>query len=188
MLLMRKIVYDKKRNKVKLKDLDRLVMDLYHHFRASPYYILPPQQKGNTNYIYIAYDNNLRNVLTPKIVPEIIELLKNLREVFILPLTANKIAKKYAPKELEEIMVNHLLKKEVTMADVGFLEEGYSIVNFNYIAKQTKFNAIECLEHYPSEENVKVIMEYADHPNESLAKYARESAEKMKKKLLEMQG
>ena len=85
-------------------------------------------------------------------------------------------------------MINHLLKKEVTMADVGFLEEGYSIVSFNYIAKQTMFNAIECLEHYPSEENVKVIMEYADHPNESLAKYARESAEKMKKKLLEMQG
>ena len=41
-VLIPSILVDNRRYKVKIKNLDRIIMDLYHHFRASPYYLPPP--------------------------------------------------------------------------------------------------------------------------------------------------
>jgi len=172
-------------DKVKIKDLDRIVMDLYHHFRASTYYIAPPGS-GRSAHIYMTYDNAFKKLKSPKIVPELVELMKSHREVCILSITASTIARKWAPKKLGEIMAAHLMNKNVTRADVGLPEEGKYYPSLETIVEQTLFVAIKCLQFYPSEENLKIIMDYTNHSNKDLAKFAKEHAEKMKKKLLEM--
>ncbi|MBQ7011950.1 MAG: hypothetical protein IJN63_09620 [Clostridia bacterium] len=174
-------------DKVKIKDLDRIVMDLYHHFRASPYYISPPGSESSAH-IYVTYDNAFKRLKSPKLVPELVDLMKSRRDVFILGVTARMIAKKWAPAELGQIMANHLINKNVTMADVGLTEEGEYYPPLTYIVEQTSFNAINCLQFYPSENNLRIIMDYMDHPNRELAKFAQKHAEIMKKKLLETQS
>jgi hypothetical protein len=179
------IIWEKMHHKVKIKDLDRIIMDLYHHFRASSYYISPPGP-ARSAHIYIKYDNAFNRLKSRKIVPELVELMKNRREVYILSITASMIARKWAPKELGEIMANHLMNKNVTRADVGIPEEGDYYPSLETIVGQSSFTAIKCLQYYPSEENLKIIMDYTNNPYEELAKFAQEHAEKMKKKLLEM--
>lgn len=186
-ILMLRVCNDKIYSKTKIKDLDRIIMDLYHHFRASSYYVVGPGT-NRSKYIYGIYDKYLEKFKSRKILPELIELMKSRRELYILPFTVVSIAKKWKPEELEEILVNHLKNKNITRADVGIPEEGDYHPTAEIVALQTAFVAIGCLEHYPSPKNVQVIMEYADHPDEDLAKCARESAEKMRKKLQEMQA
>lgn len=172
-------------DKVKIKDLDRIIMDLYHHFRASTWYIAPPKS-GRSAHIYLTYDNAFKKLKSFKIVPELVELMKSPREVFILSITASTIAKKWAPKELGKIMAAHLMNKNVTNADVGLPEEGEYYPSLETIVEQISFVAIKCLQFYPSEENLRIIIDYTNHSNKDLAKFAQEHAEKMKNKLLEM--
>ena len=180
------ILLDNRRYKVKIKNLDRIIMDLYHHFRASPYY-LPPPGPCRAAHIYMRYDTALTRLKTLKIVPDIIEILKSRRELYILGGTAMAISKKWAPKELGEIVAAHLMNKNVTRTDVGIPEDGGDYrPTAEVIATQSVFNGIQYLRYYPSQENVRIISSYADHENEELAKYAKAQAELMEKKLQEM--
>ena len=174
-VLVSSILYDKPR----VKGLDRIIMDLYNHFRASSYYMSTP----STAHIYLKYDNAFSKLKSSKISSELVALMKYRREVYILPFTAIMIARKWAPKELGEIMSAHLMNRNVTRADVGMLEDGDYTPSLEVIVRETAFTAIECLLYYPSEENLKIIMEYTNHPNKELAKYAQESAERMRTRL-----
>ncbi|MBR4292718.1 MAG: hypothetical protein IKT54_03805 [Clostridia bacterium] len=185
--LLYRILADNRKTKTKIDNVDRLVLDLYYHFRASPYYVSPPKKPAPAH-IYMEYNCELYRVKSKKILPELVELMKSLRDLYILSSVAKSIAKKWVPEELGKIMANHLINKNVTNADVGIPGEGDYKPNLESIFKQTRYTAIACLEYYPSEENIKVIMEYADNPDKDLAKFARESAEKMRKKLQEMQA
>lgn len=184
-VLLVRIVIENKEKKVKIKDLDRIVMDLYHNFRVSPYYISPPES-GSSAHMYIRYDNSLRYVVSPKILPELVEIMNSRRDFYLLSQTAFKIARKWAPKELGEIIAAHLTNKNVTRADVGLPEEGKYYPSLETIVEQSSFTAIKCLQFYPSEDNLRIIMDYTNHSNKDLAKFAQEHAEKMKKKLVEM--
>lgn len=179
------IIADKLKHKTKIKDLDRIIMDLYYHFRASSYYIAPPGPNSSAH-IYIRYDNAFNRLKSRKIIPELVELMRNRREVYILGLTSNMIAKKWAPKELGEIMAAHLMNKSITRADIGLPEEGEYFPSLETIVEQSSFNAINCLQFYPSNENLRIIMDYTNHPNEELAKFAQKQVEQMEEKLLVM--
>ena len=177
--LMQKMFHDEPQ----IENLDRIIMDLYHHFRASHYYISPPDSPAPAH-IYVRYDNTFARLKSPNIMPELVELLKSRRELEILGITAEMIAKKWAPKELGEIMAAHLMNKNVTRADIGLPEEGNYYPSLETIVRQTSFNAISCLRFYPSEENLKILMDYTNHPDKELAKYAQQQVDKMKTKLI----
>lgn len=165
----------------KFENLDRIIMDLYHHFRASAYYISPPDSPAPVH--VIRYDNAFAQFKSPKILPELVELFKSRRELYYLSVTADMIAKKWAPEELGKIMADHLKNPNVTRADVGLPEEGTYYPSLESIVEQTSFNAIRCLRYYPTEENLKIITSYTNHPYDRLAKFAQEEAERMKTKL-----
>ncbi len=172
-------------NKPKIKGMDKIILDLYYHFRESSFFAPLPNSGITTPHMYTAYDYAFRTLKSKKIAPELVEILKSRRDVDVIPFTAIMIARKWAPKELGEIMAAHLMNKNVTRADVGMLEDGDYKPSLEVIVRETAFTAIECLLYYPSEENLKVIMEYTNHPYKELAKYAQESVEKMERKLLE---
>lgn len=95
--------------------------------------------------IYLKYDNAFSKLKSSKISSELVSLMKYRREVFILRFTAIMIARKWAQKELGEIMATHLMNKNVTRADVGMLEDGDYKPSLEVIVRETAFTAIECL-------------------------------------------
>ena len=181
-VLFPSIIVDKMEKDVK-KNLDRIIMDLYHHFRESPYYIAPPES-GRSAHIYLGYDNALKRVVSPKIFPELVDLMKFPRDAYILSLTLRKIVRKWAPKELGKIMAAHLMNKNVTRADVGLPEEGKYYPSLETIVDQVAFNAIDCLQFYPSEENLRIILDYTNTPYKALAEFAQKHAKLMEANLL----
>lgn len=173
--------------------LDRTILDLYHHFRASSFYLLSPgftpkHPVVGSDYIYIAYDNALKWATTRKTLPEVLELLKYRREVFILAITERTIAKKWAPPELGEIMAAHLLNTSVTKSDVCLPETGICLPDLEHIVVQSCFNAIDCLRYYPSKENLEIVRGYISHKNKELGKFAEKKAQIIEKKLMEAQA
>lgn len=173
--------------------LDRTILDLYYHFRASSFYLLSPGRTPErpvvgSGHIYIAYDNALKWATTRKTLPEVLELLKCRREVYILSITERTIAKKWAPPELGEIMAAHLLNTSVTKSDVCLPETGICLPNFEHLVEQTCFNAIDCLRYYPSKENLEIIRGYINHKNKELGKYAEKKAKVIEDKLMAAQA
>jgi hypothetical protein len=96
------------------------------------------------------------------------------------------IASKWAPKELGEIMATHLMNKNVTRVDIAIPGEGDYKPPAEKIVRQTTFNAIRCLQFYPSEENINIVLDYTNVSDKELAKFALEIAHKMKKTLPKM--
>ncbi|MBE6617253.1 MAG: hypothetical protein E7627_04855 [Ruminococcaceae bacterium] len=170
---------------IEIENMDELVVQMYRQFRLSKYNISPPGPNKSW-VIYMKYDNILAQIKSKKYVPEIIEWYKSLREMDRLAVTLHKIARKWRPKELEQIMVGHLLNTSPTRADIDLPETGDYRPTLEYIYLQSRFNAISALKYYPSERNRDLILTYADHEYKELSKFAKKTAEKMDAKLKEM--
>lgn len=166
----------------KVKGADRKIMDMYYHFKQSVRYISPPDSPGPLH-IMGAYDNAFLKLKSKKLVDELMILMHSLRDVFYLPLTTKMIAKKWAPPELEQIMVHHLTNKSITRADVGLPESGTYSPSLETIVEQTKFTAIACLQYYPSQSNLELVESFMDDDYAELRKFAEKAAKAMREKL-----
>ena len=165
----------------KVKGADRKIMDMYYHFKQSVRYISPPDSPGPLH-IMGAYDNAFLKLKSQKLVDELMILMHSLRDVFYLPLTTKMIAKKWAPPELEQIMVHHLTNKSITRADVGLPESGTYYPSLETIVEQTKFTAIACLQYYPSQSNLELVESFMDDDYAELRKFAEKAAKAMREK------
>lgn len=184
--LIPSIITDRIYYKVKYRDLDKTMMDLYLHFLASDFAFALPGSPYASSHIYMAYDNAFWRLKSKKIMPQIVERLKNRLEVMRLSITAKMIARKWAPPELGEIMANHLSNKNVTKADLGIPEA--SLRYFEYIVEQSCFTAIYCLQFYPSKKNLEIVLNYTkDYPPE-LVECALKHAKIIEDKLQSLQN
>ena len=169
----------------KVPGRDRLVMDLYHKFRASKYY-LGSDKPDIARCIYNWYDNAFYKIKSKKLVPELIEFAKSIAETRRLAITYGMMMKKWAPPEMEEIMAAHLLNRTPTKAEMGFEDIPDNDRLYHFETTQSRFTQIEVLSYFPSERNRDLILTYADHEHKELSKFAKKTAEKMDAKLLEI--
>ena len=169
----------------KVPGRDRLVMDLYHKFRASKYY-LGSDKPHIARCIYNCYDNAFYKYKSKKLVPELIELAKSIAETRRLAITYGMMMKKWAPPEMEEIMATHLLNRTPSKFEMGFADVPDNDRLYCFETTQSRFTQIEALSYFPSERNRDLILTYANHEHKELSKYAKKVAEKMDAKLLEM--
>jgi len=169
----------------KVPGRDRLVMDLYHKFRASKYYLVA-EVPSATFEIYHRYDNSFYKIKSKKLVPELIEFAKSIAETRRLAITYGMMMKKWAPPEMEEIMAAHLLNRTPTKAEMGFEDIPDNDRLYHFETTQSRFTQIEALSYFPSERNRDLILTYADHEHKELSKFAKKTAEKMDAKLLEI--
>ena len=161
----------------KVPGRDRLVMDLYHKFRASKYY-LGSDKPDIAHCIYNCYDNAFERIKSQKLVPELIELAKSIAETRRLAITYGMMMKKWTPPEMEEIMATHLLNRTPSKLEMGFEDIPDNDSLYRFETTQSRFTQIEALSYFPSERNRDLILTYANHEHKELSKFAKKTAEK----------
>ncbi|MBE6617252.1 MAG: hypothetical protein E7627_04850 [Ruminococcaceae bacterium] len=166
----------------KVPNRDRIIMDLYHKYRESKYY-LHADKGGIQMCICMDYDNAFYKMKSKKLLPELIEISKSIAETRRLSVTYGMIMKKWAPPEMEEIMVGHLLNRTPSKLEMGFADGPETDKRFYFDLTQSRFCQIRTLSYFPSERNHDLILTYADHEDKDLSKYAKKTAEIMAAKL-----
>ena len=139
-----------------VRDCDKIVYQLYLHFKGSKCYIPLPDQPGSLA-IYMRYDNAFKRLKPKKIKAELQSLAYNPRDAFYLPLTMCMLASWKLP-DLEALFVSYMESKNITPESVGLSDcsENYHPSLF-FIRRELKFTAIECLKYYPSMSTFELI-------------------------------
>ena len=169
----------------KVPNRDRIIMDLYHKYRESKYY-LHADKGGIQMCICMDYDNAFYKMRSKKLLPELIEIAKSIAETRRLAITYDMIMKKWTPSEMEGIMVGHLSNRTPSKFEMGFADGPETDKRYYFDLTQSRFTQIEALSYFPSERNRDLILTYADHEYKELAKFAKKTAKKMDAKLKEM--
>lgn len=101
----------------KITDCDKLLLQLYLHFRQSKEYISEPGQPAPAH-IYVRYDNAFKTLRSRRIENELITVVCNPRDAFYLPLTVNMLASWKNP-EMFKVLTFYLTETDF----VGLISE-----------------------------------------------------------------
>lgn len=158
----------------KVKDCDKLVLQLYLHFKASDEYIAKPGCPSPAH-IYVRYDNAIRKLKPKRLKKELLELAHNPRDAYYLPFTMRMLAS-WKIQEMKDLLLSYLSPDSITPQDVGIdnIEKPY-YPSFESIKRDLIFTAIEGLKYYSSEETVNIIKVFADDPDQDIKMAAQKS-------------
>ena len=148
----------------RIRDCDKLVLQLYWHFKLSDEYISRPSNPAPTH-IYARYDNALKLLKPKRLKDDLIKLAHNPRDVFYLPLTMKMLASWKVP-ELKDLLIQYSSATSITAADVNISgSDGPYFPPLEYIKRELRFIAIDGLKHYPSDETKELIALYTNDPD-----------------------
>ena len=163
----------------KVKDCDKLILQLYLHFKSSKEYF-SETAKSTPAHIYVRYDNAFRKLKPKRLKTDLLQLSYSQRDVFYLPFTMRMLASWRVP-ELKEQLISFLTEANITEQSFG-LKEDVSLLPF--IRRQLLFTALDGLKYYPSQETIKLIERYVDNEDtdiNSIAKRTQALIEKSKR-------
>lgn len=163
----------------KVKNGDRIIMDMYYHFKNSRTYIPPAGEHGPAA-IIVDYDNAFWRMKSKKLVPELVALMRNPRDLHYLPLTATRYLYKFS-SEMEEIALYYLKNNPMSRKDVGLPESGTYYPPVEDINRENTFQALTVLSKFPTEANLQVISTFLT--DEIYGGHAKKLIEKMKQKM-----
>jgi len=168
----------------KIKDCDKLILSLYLRFKFSQEYISAPGAPAPAH-IYTSYDNSIKKTKPKRLKNDLLELLKEPRDVVYLPFTMKMVAS-WKIDGVDAYLRNYLNSDSITEADVGLPvnSENY-YPSISYIKRELKFRAISGLKYYPTEENIELISEYTANADSDIAAAAQRSLGYMQKRLVE---
>ena len=140
----------------KVQGCDKLILQLYLHFRSSDEYIANPGAVAPAH-IYTRYDNAFRTLRPKRLSKELIALAHSPRDAFYLPFTMRMLASWKLP-EMKNLLISYAMSDSITAKDVGICDDGKAYFPpLEFIKRELKFTAIEGLKNYPSEETISVI-------------------------------
>lgn len=140
----------------KVKDCDKIVLQLYLQFQESNEYISLPDRPAPAH-IYVRYDNAFRKMKSKRIANDLLRILTYPRNAFYLPLTVNMLAS-WKILELQNILLMYAMPNNISMEDIGMSEDDQSYFPpFSYICRELRFTAINGLRYYPSDEALNTI-------------------------------
>ena len=154
----------------RVKNCDKLLLQLYKHFEASPAYI-SGVGKPAPAHIYARYDNAFRRLKSKAIKDELTELVSNPRNAFYLPLTIRMLASWKIPR-IKDLLIQHLSGIGMSASDVGLKGNGEAYFPpLSGIKRELRFTALAGLKYYPSSETVQLLQHYTldENPNVSAA-------------------
>lgn len=143
----------------KVKDCDKLLLQLYLHFKASDEYISMPGFPAPAH-IYVRYDNAFKALKPKRLKDDLIKLAHNPRDAFYLPFTMRMLASWKVP-ELKELLILYSSNSNITAQDVGIGENCDAFLPpLAFIKRELRFIAIDGLKYYPSDNISEVIRQY----------------------------
>ena len=144
----------------KVQGCDKLILQLYLHFRLSDEYIATSGAAAPAH-IYTRYDNAFRTLQPKRLSKELITLAHSPRDAFYLPFTMRMLASWKLP-EMKNLLIPYAMSDSITAKDVGICDDGKAFFPpLEFIKRELKFTAIEGLKNYPSEETINVIASLA---------------------------
>lgn len=139
-----------------IQDCEKVVLDLYLHFKSSSTYISEPGAPAPAH-IYVCYDNAFKSLKPKKIKNDLTKLALNPRDAFYLPFTMRMLAS-WKSQEMRQILMSYIDTDWITAEDVGICNDGKEYYPpLEFIRRELKFTAIEGLKYYPSQETTDVI-------------------------------
>jgi hypothetical protein len=156
----------------RIKDCDKLIYNLYLHFKESSNYIPPPGQPGPLA-IYGSYDNAFRRLKPKRIKKELLSLAYNPRDAFYLSFTMRMLASWRIP-ELECLFTSYVDGTNVTPESVGLPTQFDNYYPpFSFIKRQLRFTGIYSLKYYPSESTIKLMENCINEPDKDICSAAK---------------
>lgn len=156
----------------RVKDCDKMVLQLYLNFKSSDEYIGKPGQPAPAN-IYVRYDNAFKKLKPKRLVGDLISLARNPRDAFYLPFTMRMLASWKVP-EMRDLLVFYA-RNRLTPSDVGIQEDTNQLFypSLEFIIRELKFTAIDGLKHFPSPETRTLIAALADSTDKDIRSAAK---------------
>lgn len=146
----------------KVKDCDRLIIQLYLHFKASDAYVSKPDSPAPAH-IHVRYDSAFKNLKPKRLKSDLLKLAQCPRDAFYLPFTMRMLSSWKMP-EMEEILLSYLSEPGVSAKDVGLENLGDNYFPpLSFMRRELAFTAIQGLKYYPSEKAAAVLERYALH-------------------------
>lgn len=164
----------------RIKDCDKLVLDLYLDFRNSDVCTLDPE-RDRTAATHVRYDNAFRKLKPKRLKSELLKLAQNPRDAFRLPLTMQMLASWKLP-EMYEILLRYANPENTTPEQLGFpadTEQRQGRVA--YIKRDLQFVAILGLKYYPTPETERILREFTQNPDKDIMLAARKSLKALEK-------
>ena len=153
--LISKLVADK------VKDCDKLILQLYLHFKASNEYI-PHEGASLPAHIYVRYDNAFKQLKSKRLKGEFMELMSHPIDAFYLPFTMRMLASWKIP-EFKKVLLSYLSEDVWVLEDKGFgISDDKCSSIFVYIKRELLFTALEGLKYYPSPDVKSIIQPYTE--------------------------
>ncbi len=163
-----------------VEDCEGLILQMYLHFKESDEYISKPG-KPAPSHIYVRYDNAFRQLKPRKLKGELINLVKNPRDMVYLPLTTRMLASWKDPR-IRDILIPYLTNAEITPKDVE-IEMGQNYYpSLEYMKRQLLFSAIGGLKYFPTEEVYTIIKRLSKDSDPDIRQAANRSLKTIFKK------
>lgn len=158
----------------KIKDCDKLVFQLYMHFRLSEEYIAKPGEPAPAH-IYVRYDNAFKNLKPKRLAETLVELAHNPRDAVYLPLTMRMLASWKLP-EMKNLLLSYAANDSISAQDVG-IHDGEQVFfpSVESIKRELTFTAINGLKYYPSAEVTDVITSLTSSSDKDIKLAAKRS-------------
>lgn len=109
----------------KVPNCDKLILQLYLHFRSSAEHIAAPQVPSPAH-IYIRHDNAFKTLRPKKLAKELTALAHGPRDAFYLPFTMRMLASWKLP-EMKNLLISYAMNDWITAQDVGIHDDGVVI-------------------------------------------------------------
>lgn len=151
----------------KIKDCDKIILQMYLHFKSSNEYIARPGEPAPAH-IYVRYDNAFRKLKPKRFAKDLINLAHHPRDAYYLPFTMRMLASWKIP-EMKDLLISYSTPDCFTAQDVGIYDnEQHYFPPFESMKRELKFTAILGLKYYPSAEVMNIITSLATSTDEDI--------------------
>ena len=156
----------------KVKNCDRLILDMYLKFKSSREYISSPGIPAPAH-IYTRYDCAIKALKPKRLAEDLMQLVACPRDFFYLPATMKMLASWRIP-EIKPSLIRYASVANIAASDVGLENngEGY-FPPFSFIKREIRFTAIDALKHYPSADVREMILGYTSDEDADVRQTAK---------------
>lgn len=160
----------------KIKDCDKLVLQLYRHFRSSDVCFIRPGHPTPAE-IYLTYDNALRRLKPKRLAKDLVEIVRCPWDAFQLAFTVRMLASWKIP-EMKDILIACSSPENIPAQDLGEKPDSPRV---EAIKRQLIFRAIGGLKYFPSEETTEIITRFASDPDRDIKMAAEKTLKALAK-------
>jgi len=122
---------------------DKMVLDLYRHFKMSGEYISKSDMCA-PSHIYARYDYAIKKLKPKSSKQELVELFHCPRDFFYLPQTMRMLASWKIP-ELLERLIQYSSDQNVTDEEIGLASDQIAYPSAPFMKREIRFTGIDCL-------------------------------------------